>query len=55
VVGVSSAPRGFRADFSVPDGCGAQWLRLEGISAEFPTTQSVEIRGLRINRAGNAA
>lgn len=48
---VGSSPRTVQADFVVPAaGCGAQWLTLEGVSAEFPTSQSIEIRDFDIRR-----
>lgn len=51
--GVGSAPKAIAARFAVPaSGCPAQWLRLTGIPAEFPTRQSATIRDLRIVAEG---
>jgi hypothetical protein len=45
-VGVS--PSSFAAEAAVPGGCRAQWLRLRGVSAEFPTEQTATIRKLQL-------
>jgi len=50
---VTYNPRTLAADFTVPaTGCAGQWLRLQGIAAEFPATQSVKISELALRRAG---
>lgn len=50
---IESAPRTLAGDFTVPaSGCGAQWLRLNGVAGEFPTEQSVTIRGLKLSGGG---
>jgi hypothetical protein len=49
---ISSAPRTLRTQFTVAAGCSAQWLRLSGTPAEFPTEQDVVIREIRIEKAG---
>lgn len=36
--------------FTVPGGCAAQWLSLEGVSSEFPQSQTVEISGMTLVR-----
>jgi hypothetical protein len=53
LAGIESAPRTIAGDFTVPaSGCAAQWLRLAGVAGEFPTEQSVTIRGLRLSGGG---
>lgn len=53
IAGVGYTPRRIAGAFSVPaTGCSAQWLRLEGMSAEFPKPQQATIRRLRIARSG---
>lgn len=49
---VTFQPKALSAGFSVPPGCGAQWLRLNGIPSEFPDTQSVTVRNVSIEAAG---
>ena len=42
-------------DFTVPtEGCSAQWLRLVGRSAEFPSAQSVTITDVQVRSAGQS-
>ena len=51
---VTYTPRQLGGEFSVPaSGCASQWLRLEGLAAEFPTTQSARISNLTLRRAGS--
>ena len=46
-------PRDLNLDFAVPaNGCEGQWLRLQGVAAEFPATQSARISELSLRRAG---
>jgi hypothetical protein len=53
ITGVDYAPRRISGSFVVPaDGCASQWLRLVGQAAEFPKTQQVVIRDLRIAPEG---
>lgn len=53
IVGVQSTPRNYQGAFAVPPtGCASQWLRFEGISGEFPTTQSAHVRELKLQPAG---
>lgn len=50
---VETARRAFAAAFEVPTAnCDAQWLSLEGIAAEFPTTQSAHIAAVAITPLG---
>ncbi|MFN3724746.1 MAG: tetratricopeptide repeat protein [Allosphingosinicella sp.] len=50
---VSYNPRDLHMDFTVPaSGCEGQWLRLQGVAAEFPATQSSRISELSLRRAG---
>lgn len=50
LAGIESARRGVVGDFIIPAaGCGAQWLRLNGVAGEFPTEQSVTLRDLRLS------
>ncbi|HZG09340.1 MAG TPA: hypothetical protein VEZ70_10225 [Allosphingosinicella sp.] len=51
--GITYAPRRVGANFTVPAGCRAQWLRLAGGAAEFPNEQSVTIRNLKLAREGS--
>lgn len=44
----ASAKRAFAGGFTVPAGCPAQWLSLDGTSAEFPSTRTLEISGLTL-------
>ena len=49
--GITYTPRGFTAAFTVPaSGCSGQWLRLQGLPAEFPSTQAVKISELALGR-----
>lgn len=53
--GVNYTPRQVAGEFVVPpSGCGSQWLRLEGQSAEFPTTQSATISSFELRPAGRS-
>jgi hypothetical protein len=52
LVKVISAPRRFAGAFTIPAGCSAQWLRLSGTPAEFPTEQDAVMKEVRIERAG---
>jgi pentatricopeptide repeat protein len=46
-------PRDLNLDFTVPaSGCDGQFLRLQGVAAEFPATQSARISELSLRRAG---
>ena len=50
---VSYNPRDLSLEFTVPaSGCQGQWLRLQGVAAEFPATQSARISELSLRRAG---
>jgi pentatricopeptide repeat protein len=50
---ISYDPRDLTLDFTVPaNGCEGQWLRLQGVAAEFPATQSARISELSLRRAG---
>jgi hypothetical protein len=51
VEGLSGAPKRFAANATVPANCPAQWLRLDGEAAEFPTRQTAAFRQLRLERA----
>jgi hypothetical protein len=54
LAGVTFTPRTLGASFSVPaSGCRAQWLRLGGGAAEFPSEQAVTIRNLKLAGAGS--
>ena len=49
-------PRDLNAEFTVPaGGCEGQWLRLQGVAAEFPTNQAARISELDIQRVGGGA
>ena len=48
---VDYTPRNLAALFAVPAGCGAQWLRLRGVSGEFARAQSATISDVRIEAA----
>ncbi len=48
LAGLSDRPSLYRAEFEVPAGCPAQWLRLVGVPAEFPADQTATIRRIRI-------
>lgn len=45
---VGASPSAFAAEATVPAGCRGQWLRLRGLSAEFPTEQSATISKLQL-------
>ncbi len=50
---ISYNPRDVAVEFTVPaSGCEGQWLRLQGVAAEFPTTQAVKISELSLQRVG---
>jgi hypothetical protein len=50
---ISSKPQRVQAAFFIPPtGCSAQWLRLSGLPAEFPTEQDATVREVRIERIG---
>ena len=50
---LADSPRVMSADFTVPaGGCPAQWLTLDGVAAEFPTTQSIEVSNMSIDPEG---
>lgn len=50
--GIKYAPKTLLATFTVPAGCAAQTLSLEGVAQEFPTNQSLEVSEVRIDKAG---
>jgi hypothetical protein len=51
--GLTFAPKPFAGEFAVPaGGCDGQWLRLEGVAAEFATPHSARITGLSLTRSG---
>jgi hypothetical protein len=53
VVQIDYTPKTLTGDFTIPaSGCRAQRLQLVGIAAEFPTTQSVRISDLSLQRQG---
>jgi hypothetical protein len=53
VTGVETARRSFAGIFEVPTAnCEAQWISLEGVAAEFPTTQSAHIATVTVTRQG---
>jgi hypothetical protein len=53
LVKISSSPKTLAAPFTVPAaGCAAQWLRLSGSPAEFPTEQDATIREIRAEKVG---
>ncbi len=53
LTGLSYAPKRLSGDFVVPPGgCSAQWLRLVGTAAEFPTAHSLTISNVQIRPAG---
>lgn len=52
---LSYAPRTIAVAFAVPaSGCSAQWLRLVGTPAEFPTAHSITISDLQVRKAGGS-
>ena len=50
---VTSTPRTYSAEFTVPGGCAAQWLTLAGVPGEYPTEQTITLRDLVIERSGS--
>jgi hypothetical protein len=51
----ASTPKAFAGVFTVPaSGCAAQWIRLNGISGDVESRQSVTIDGLSIKPEGGA-
>lgn len=56
VPGASGTAKHYLASFSVPaSGCGAQWLRLVGIAAEFPSPVNVTLSGLSLQRVATGS
>lgn len=54
ILSLSYAAKPFRYDLIVPpENCPAQWLRLAGTSAEFPTALNVTISKFQVERVGN--
>jgi hypothetical protein len=52
LTGIGYAPKVVTGAFTVPpNNCSAQWLRLAGVSAEFPSAQSVTITDVQITGA----
>ncbi len=51
IKGIASAPKRLTLAFTVPANCPAQWLRLNGTSAEFPAAHSVTLADLQIRKA----
>jgi len=49
---IASAPRALGAAFTVPAGCRAQWLRLDGLPGDVAAEQSATISKLQIVPAG---
>lgn len=50
---ISYAAKGISGEFVVPaSGCPAQWLRLMGTAAEFPTALNATISNLQVQSAG---
>jgi hypothetical protein len=45
---VNYTPRTLSGQFTVPVGCGGQWLRLRGAAGEFPKGQNAAISQLQI-------
>lgn len=52
---VNYTPRNMGGEFTVPANCPAQWLRLDGQSAEFPTNQSLQISNFAVQVVGGAS
>lgn len=50
--GISYKPQTVRQVFDVPGDCPAQWLRLQGVSGEFPTPQIAQISQFSLQRVG---
>jgi hypothetical protein len=48
-----AAARGWQ--FQVPAGCGAQWLKLSGTSADIPQQDDVSVAGLSLAKVGPGA
>lgn len=51
LVNAKAGARRLAGSLTVPAGCPAQWLSLDGVAAEFPTPQSVELRNLSLQRS----
>jgi hypothetical protein len=49
---VDSAPKALAADFTVPAGCAAQWLRLDGSAGDVAAEQNVTITTFAIAAKG---
>lgn len=49
---ITAAPRAVTGEFTVPQGCGGQWLRLQGVAGEFPGTQTLTIGDVAVVPAG---
>ncbi len=49
---VGAAPREMGGEFTVPASCNGQWLRLQGIAGEFPSTQTASISDVAVVPAG---
>lgn len=45
---VNSAPRGLSANFTVPAGCRAQWLRLDGVPGDVAAEQNATLSNLQV-------
>jgi len=52
-VTIDAAARGWQ--FTVPQGCRAQWLRLSGAAGELPQQADATIAGLKLEKAGAGA
>ena len=52
-VTIDAAARGWQ--FTVPQGCRGQWLRLSGAAGELPQQVDVTIAGLKLEEAGAGA
>lgn len=52
---VTYAGRTLVANFTVPKGCDAQWLKLFGEPTEFPKIENVLIRTVRIQKIGTVS
>jgi hypothetical protein len=53
VAKLTFSPKAVSGRFSVPSsGCPAQWLKLVGTPAEFPTSHSVTISDIQVRKAG---
>ena len=51
---VATAPKTFAAAFTVPAGCSAQWLRLNGVAGDVASRQSAAVAGLSIRPEGGS-